>query len=57
VKNRWDGTVEAVFEGERKRVEEMIAWCRKGPPGAQVQSVDTQWEEYVGEFDQFSVTY
>jgi acylphosphatase len=57
VKNRWDGTVEAVFEGERERVEEMIEWCRKGPPGAQVQSVDIQWEECVGEFDQFSVTY
>jgi len=57
VKNRWDGKVEAVFEGERDRVEEMIKWCHKGPPGSHVQGVDINWEEYLGEFDQFSITY
>jgi len=57
VKNRWDGRVEAVFEGDRGKVEEMIVWCHKGPPGAHVRTVDTQWEEYLGEFGQFSITY
>ncbi|UCD71113.1 MAG: acylphosphatase [Syntrophobacterales bacterium] len=57
VKNRWDGKVEAVLEGERERVEEVIEWCHKGPPGAHVQSIDTQWEEYLGEFDHFSIIY
>jgi acylphosphatase len=57
VKNRWDGKVEAVFEGERDMVEQMIKWCHKGPPGAHVKSVDTHWEDYVGEFDQFSIVY
>ncbi len=57
VKNRWDGNVEALFEGERERVEDMIEWCHKGPPGAHVQRVDTHWEEYFGEFDGFSITY
>lgn len=57
VKNRRDGKVEAVFEGERKRLEQMIDWCRKGPPGAQVQRIDTHWEQYVGEFDGFSIVY
>ena len=57
VKNRWDGKVEAVFEGERDRVEEMIKWCHKGPPGSHVQGVDIHWEDYLGEFDQFSITY
>ena len=57
VKNRWDGNVEAVFEGERERVEEMIEWCHQGPPGAHVQGVDTHWEEYLGEFDGFSIIY
>ena len=57
VKNKWDGKVEAVFEGERDRVEEMIEWCHKGPPGAHVQRVDTRWEEYLGEFDHFSISY
>ncbi len=57
VKNRWDGAVEAVFEGDQDRVKEMIEWCRKGPPGAYVQRVDTDWGEYLGEFDRFSITY
>ncbi len=57
VKNRWDGAVEAVFEGERGRVEEMIEWCHAGPPGAHVHRVDTQWGEYLGEFDQFTINY
>jgi acylphosphatase len=57
VKNRLDGKVEAVFEGEREGVEEMIAWCHKGPPSAHVQRVDTHREHYLGEFDGFSIIY
>jgi acylphosphatase len=57
VKNRWDGAVEAVFEGDQDRVKEMIEWCHEGPPGAYVQRVDTDWEKYLGEFDWFSITY
>jgi acylphosphatase len=44
-----DGRVEAVFEGERAVVEAMIAWCRKGPPAARVNSVEVIWEEPTGE--------
>src|SRR5919108_3569394 len=40
VANRWDGTVEAVLEGEPDAVERLVAFCRKGPRGAQVDSVD-----------------
>jgi acylphosphatase len=57
VRNRPDGRVEAVFEGERDRVEKMIEWCHEGPPGAYVQDVDIHWEEYSGEFGQFSISY
>lgn len=57
VKNRWDGAVEAVFEGNQDRVKEMIEWCHEGPPGAYVQRVDTDWEKYLGEFEWFSITY
>jgi len=57
VKNRWDGAVEALFEGGQDKVKEMIDWCHKGPPGAHVQRVDIHWEEYLGEFDRFSITY
>jgi acylphosphatase len=57
VKNRWDGTVEALFEGEREKVEQMIRWCHRGPSEALVKQVQVHWESYTGEFDDFSVAY
>jgi acylphosphatase len=49
IRNVADGTVEAVFEGEAERVESMVKWCRRGPSGAQVESVDVSREEPRGE--------
>ena len=49
VRNERDGSVRAVFEGPRARVESMIGWCRRGPRGARVESVETTWEEPEGE--------
>jgi acylphosphatase len=49
IRNVPDGTVEAVFEGEAERVESMVKWCRRGPSGAQVESVDVSREEPRGE--------
>ena len=40
VRNRQDGSVEALVQGEPDAVERMIAWCRRGPPSARVTSVD-----------------
>ena len=45
VRNLSDGSVEAVFEGEGDRVEEMLSWCKEGPPSASVQSVSSEDEE------------
>jgi acylphosphatase len=45
VSNEPDGSVQAVFEGERERVESMVDWCRRGPGGAEVEDVDVAWEE------------
>jgi len=55
VKNNQDGTVEAVFEGEDKKIEEILKWCRKGPFFARVQDVRVFEESYKGEFNSFSV--
>ena len=52
--NRVDGKVEAVFEGESGKVEELIEWCRRGPSGASVTEVKVVWEDYKNEFSQFS---
>jgi acylphosphatase len=40
VRNRVDGTVEAVFEGDRSGVEAMVAFCERGPAGAEVERVE-----------------
>jgi acylphosphatase len=48
VANRPDGTVEAVFEGEPDAVERLVEFCRAGPRGAQVDSLDVFDEEPEG---------
>lgn len=45
VRNLPDGRVEAVFEGGKERVNEMIGWCWDGSPSAQVSDVQVKWEE------------
>ncbi|MDM8551359.1 acylphosphatase [Desulfobacterales bacterium HSG2] len=57
VKNRMDGTVEAVFEGDEADVKAMVEWCRDGSPHSKVTDVNTEWEEYSGEFSRFEITY
>jgi acylphosphatase len=57
VKNRRDGCVEAVFEGDRKQVGQIIQWCHQGPSEARVTKVYVTWEIYTGEFEDFYVTY
>lgn len=57
VRNLPDGSVEALFEGEKKKVEEIVAWCYNGPAGAKVMKVDLKWETYKGEYKHFDVRY
>jgi acylphosphatase len=42
VRNRPDGAVEAVFEGEPEDIDALVAFCRQGPPGAHVERVDVR---------------
>jgi acylphosphatase len=48
VRNRPDGTVEAVLEGDRDAVEAVVEWCRSGPRGARVDAIDVVDEEPEG---------
>jgi acylphosphatase len=43
VRNCPDGSVELEAEGPGERVEELVAWCRRGPPGARVTGVEVEW--------------
>lgn len=49
VRNRSDGRVEAVIEGDRDDVGELLAWCREGPPRAIVTGVRVIDEPVAGE--------
>jgi acylphosphatase len=42
VRNRRDGSVEAFVQGAESDVEAIVAWCRRGPPAAQVSAVDVE---------------
>ena len=55
VKNRPDGSVEAVAEGSKAKLEELIAWCHRGPEGARVADVDAQWQSSVNGFVGFAI--
>ncbi|UCG44554.1 MAG: acylphosphatase [Candidatus Bathyarchaeota archaeon] len=55
IRNLPDGRVEALFEGEEGSVKKLIAFCRQGPPGAQVTGVNVSWADYTGAFDAFRI--
>ena len=56
VRNYPDGAVELVAEGKRKSIDDLISWCRHGPPGAHVRDVQVQWQEFEDEFSAFRIT-
>jgi acylphosphatase len=49
VRNRPDGSVEAVFEGDCSAVDALCDWCRQGPPDARVGEVTVRSEPSQGE--------
>lgn len=57
VRNRRDGSVEAVLEGEDAQIEQMVTWLRTGSPMAKVESVDISEEPPQGDTATFSIRY
>jgi len=53
VRNRRDGSVEAVVAGPETDVEAVIAWARRGPPAARVSSVAV--EPAATDVDEFEI--
>ena len=51
VRNRRDGSVEAMVAGPREAVDRLVAWARRGPAGAVVDDVEVQAAD--GTFDGF----
>jgi acylphosphatase len=54
VRNRFDGSVEAVFQGPTEQVAQMLRHCEKGPPAARVARVEILAED-VGSYSGFEV--
>ena len=48
IRNNYDGTVEAVFEGDEVTVDALVTLCHQGPRGARVDRVDVLDEEPEG---------
>ena len=57
IKNLADGQVEAVFEGSKEDIEQIIEWVKKGPPLAKVEKVEVLEQKYQGEFKDFEIKY
>lgn len=55
VRNLRDGTVEAVFEGERELIKDGIEWNVSQQPHAHVEKADVRWETPTGEFAGFEI--
>lgn len=57
VRNNDDGTVEAVAEGPRERLEQLRSALEQGPRMAHVQRVDARWMEATGGLDAFDLAW
>jgi acylphosphatase len=55
VKNRGDGSVEILAEGEEEAIRELYGWAQKGPGAARVDRVDTRWRSFTGDFPDFRI--
>jgi len=49
--------VEVQAEGERNKLKRLIDHLKVGPPGAIVEKVVTNWSEYTGSYNDFSIRY
>ncbi len=57
VRNLPDNGVEVVAEGKAEKVEELISFCRRGPPSAVVTEAIVEEEKATGEKGEFKIRY
>lgn len=57
VRNLDSGKVEIVAEGEKKKLEELVEWCNKGPSSARIEEIKTEWQSCKAEFKNFDIRH
>jgi len=57
VRNRWNGTVEVVAEGQRASLQRLLDRLGRGPRSAWVQRVSAEWGLYTGRLRSFQVRF
>ena len=55
VRNLDDGRVEAVLQGTREQVGDMIKWCYRGPAEARVTDIAVTYQDATDEFRDFGI--
>ncbi|MFA5076540.1 MAG: acylphosphatase [Patescibacteria group bacterium] len=56
-KNEDDGTVRILAEGPKEKLNQLLAYCQIGPRLATIDSVQSDWEEGTGEFNNFEIRF
>ena len=57
VRNLADGRLEAVFEGDKSAIAEMLELCKKGPSSAKIEKLEIEEEPPQNKFKNFEVIY
>ena len=55
VRNKPDGTVEVIAEGDEGQLQKLIDWCHIGPDRSIVRGVEVDWSPYAAEFQEFNI--
>jgi acylphosphatase len=55
VRNRWDGTVEVMAEGDQQTLSKFLEVLQRGPRASYVSNVRTDWQTGVGDFSGFQI--
>lgn len=55
IRNENDGSVYSEAEGDKEKLDEFLAWCRKGPPLAIVDKIDFSFDKSGREFSGFEI--
>jgi acylphosphatase len=55
VKNKPDGNVELLAEGEEEGLKDLIAWSNRGPGAARVERVEVRWRSFTGDYPDFRI--